>query len=91
MDDFLNRHANVVSLKGDSTEFRVWAARGAISTDDVFSRCVAMFGPGGAKMVLAPEFKRLDVKTSYEPNPTNNVARDVDFNWALYSGVSWGW
>ena len=73
MSDFANHQANVVSLKGDSTEFRVWADRGVVSTDDVYSRCVTMFGPNGSKMSLAPEFRRLDDKASYKLNSMESV------------------
>ena len=55
--------ARAISIKADSTEFRVWASRRHVSTGDITHTCITLFRKNGAMATPPPTFARSDSKT----------------------------
>ena len=58
---FIEDDAVCLSVKGDSTEFRLCSQKGVVSTEEISVRCVSVYSKSGV-LKLCPEFNRLQSK-----------------------------
>ena len=60
---FLYSKASVMVIRGDSAEFQLWPSRNKACVQDVFARCVTVYGKDSSQCEIRPRFNRVSCKS----------------------------